>query len=260
MSTPATPAVTTAGFKRYYQAPLPAIIAVLIVYFWQGLGHTVMYLMEHRWFPDQVLLVAFLGGLIGAVMIYIGRNKSENAATLLGFAGGSLVWLGWIEFSFVWVADDLGVQEAMWGAKPTLPEYRVMLSSIGVLYASLLVLLLQQGNALQRLHVAAPAPAHEPRRQESGCPAQPVLDRRDGDDLRDLVLLSVPPRDLQPGHLRHRTLGHVRIVRVLRRLGDLPDPAPLVVPAHGAGTALRHSNGDHCLERQRDPGEMGSPR
>jgi hypothetical protein len=138
MNTTAAPASPAHGFKKYYQAPIPAIIAVLIVYFWQGLGHTVMYLMEHRWFPDQVLLVAFLGGLIGAIMIYVGRNKSENAATLLGFAGGSLVWLGWIEFSFVWVADDLGVQEAMWGAKPTLPEYRVMLSSVGVMFASLL--------------------------------------------------------------------------------------------------------------------------
>jgi hypothetical protein len=28
----------TAGFKRYYQAPVPAIIAVLIVYFWQGMA------------------------------------------------------------------------------------------------------------------------------------------------------------------------------------------------------------------------------
>ncbi len=126
------------GFQKYYHAPLPAIIAVLIVYVWQGLGHTVMYLMEHRWFPERVLLAAVIIGFVGAVMIYVGRNKSENAATLLGFAGGSLVWLSWIEFSFVWVADELAVPEAMWGAKPTLPEYRVMLSSVGVLFASLL--------------------------------------------------------------------------------------------------------------------------
>ena len=126
------------GFRRYYQAPIPAIIAVLIVYFWQGLGHFVMYMMEHSWFKEGVLQAAVVIGLVGAVMIYVGRNKSENVATLLGFAGGSLVWLSWIEFSFVWVADDLGVQEVLWGAKPTLPEYRVMLSSTGVMFASLL--------------------------------------------------------------------------------------------------------------------------
>lgn len=124
--------------QKSYQAPLPAILALLIVYVWQGLGHTVMYLMEHRWFPEQVFLAAFLLGLIGAIMVWIGRNKSENAATLLGFVGGSLIWLSWIEFSFVYVADELGVSPVVWGAKETLAEYRVMLSSIGVMFATLL--------------------------------------------------------------------------------------------------------------------------
>jgi hypothetical protein len=127
-----------ATFQKYYQAPLPAIIALLVVFGWQGVGHYVMYMMEHSWFKDQVFLASFVIGLIGAVMVWIGRNKGENPATLLGFAGGSLIWLAWIEFSFVYVADDLGVQPVVWGAKETLPEYRVMLSSIGVLFASLL--------------------------------------------------------------------------------------------------------------------------
>ena len=90
------------GFKKLYQAPLPAIIALIIVFVWQGLGHTVMYLMEHKWFPDSVLLAAFIIGCIGAVMVWVGRDKSENAA------------------------------------KETLGEYRVMLSSIGVMFASLM--------------------------------------------------------------------------------------------------------------------------
>jgi hypothetical protein len=131
-------------FKKLYQAPLPAILAVIIVYVWQGLGHTVMYLMEHKWFPDNVFLAAFLIGCAGAVLVFVGRNKSENAATMLGFVGGSLVWLSWIEFSFVWVADELGVQGAMWGAKETLPEYRVMLSSIGVMFGSLMFFFLNK--------------------------------------------------------------------------------------------------------------------
>ena len=131
--------MSTSGFKKYYQAPLPAILALLIVYVWQGLGHTVMYLMEHRWFHGGNLYTAcFIIGLIGAIAVWVGRNKSENAATLLGFVGGSMIWLSWIEFSFVYVADDLGVEGVVWGAKETLAEYRVMLSSIGVLLASLL--------------------------------------------------------------------------------------------------------------------------
>jgi len=125
------------NFKKYYQAPLPAILAVFIVYFWQGMGHFVMHQMQHSWFPGRDLLAAFIIGVIGVVMTWVGRNKSENAATLLGFAGGSLIWLSWVEFSFVWVARDLQVAPAAWGAKVTLPEYRVMLSSVGVMFATL---------------------------------------------------------------------------------------------------------------------------
>lgn len=125
-------------FKKLYQAPLPAVLALLIVYVWQGIGHTVMYLMEHKWFQEDVFLAAFVMGCIGAAMVWIGRDKSENTATLLGFVGGSIIWLSWIEFSFVWVADVLRVPGVMWGAKETLPEYRVMLSSIGVLMGSLM--------------------------------------------------------------------------------------------------------------------------
>lgn len=130
--------MATGGIKKYYQAPLPAILALLIVYGWQGIGHAVMYLMENRWFKEDVYLASFIMGAIGAVMVYVGRNKSENAATLLGFLGGSLIWLSWIEFSFVYVARTQNVEGVMWGAKLTKGEYLVMLSSTGVLLGSLL--------------------------------------------------------------------------------------------------------------------------
>ena len=96
-----------------------------------------MVLMEH-WFANRLFLAAFFIGLVGAVLIWIGRDKPENAATLLGFIGGNLIWLAWIEFSFVWVAQHLGIQGQMVGAKITKPEYLIMPSSIGVLFASLL--------------------------------------------------------------------------------------------------------------------------
>jgi hypothetical protein len=124
-------------WQKIYQAPVPAILAVLIVFIWQGLGHTIMVLMQ-KGFGGQLFPAVFAIGLIGAVLGWIGRNKSENAATLLGFIGGNLMWLAWIEFSFVLVAQHLGIPGQMVGAKITKPEYLIMPSSIGVLFASLL--------------------------------------------------------------------------------------------------------------------------
>lgn len=143
------------GFRKYYQAPIPAILAVLIVYFWQGMGHFIMYMMQHSWFPGHDLLAAFIIGVVGVGMVWAGRDRAENAATLLGFAGGSLIWLSWVEFSFVWVARELHVDPAAWGAKPTLPEYRVMLSSIGVMFATLMFFFFNKDtrcNAFMWLH------------------------------------------------------------------------------------------------------------
>ncbi len=132
-----------------------AILAVFIVYFWQGMGYFILHQVQHGWFPGRDLLAAFIIGVIGVVMTWVGRDKSENAATLLGFAGGSLIWLSRVEFSFVWVARDLQVASAAWGAKATLPECRVMLSSIGVMFATLVFFLFNcetRCNAFMWLH------------------------------------------------------------------------------------------------------------
>jgi hypothetical protein len=143
------------AYKKLYQAPIPAVLAILIVFTWQGLGHFVMYMMDHYWFKNSIFLSSFIVGVVGVVMTWMGRNRSEGAATFLGFAGGSLIWLGWIEFSFVYVARDLNVAPIMWGAKNTLPEYRVMLSSAGVLFATLLFFFMNRDtrcNAFMWLH------------------------------------------------------------------------------------------------------------
>lgn len=246
------------GFQKYYHAPLPAIIAVLIVYVWQGLGHTVMYLMEHRWFPERVLLAAVIIGFVGAVMIYVGRNKSENAATLLGFAGGSLVWLSWIEFSFVWVADELAVPEAMWGAKPTLPEYRVMLSSVGVLFASLLFFFYNKDtrcNAFMWLHwVFRMNVGEKVSAQSRNLCAIVAMETIYVTWFFYIWLLVIyNPALFGTDHwVTFASCGFFAVwaLYLIQRLWWFQRMAP----------ALRDSDCDHCLERQRDPREMGSSR
>ena len=63
-------------------------------------------------------------------------------ATILGLLSGVLVWTGWVEFSFVWVAEKHGVQPLMEnGEVATKAEYLVMVSSIGLLGCMILVFL-----------------------------------------------------------------------------------------------------------------------
>ena len=129
--------------RLLYRPPYVGLMAFLIVFIVQGIGHTVMIVMEDVWpGPAYLYQSAFVMGLMGAVMLFYGmRSEREVFATWMGFWAGTLLWTGWVEFAFVWNAEWLHVPDLM---EPNLPgeiatkaEYLVMMSSIGVLGATL---------------------------------------------------------------------------------------------------------------------------
>ncbi|MCP5329136.1 MAG: hypothetical protein R3E75_08670 [Steroidobacteraceae bacterium] len=157
MSTPADTVTTTpepqqrSGLKNLLaRPPWIGLLAFGIVFVVQALGHTVMIVMEDVWpGPGYVYQSAFAMGAVGAVLLFLGmRNPREVAATWYGFWAGTLLWTGWIEFSFVWSANFLGVSDLMdpqvAGAIATKAEYLVMMSSIGVMGATLAYFLLNK--------------------------------------------------------------------------------------------------------------------
>jgi hypothetical protein len=106
--------------------------------------------MEEVW-PGQNYIYesAFAMGLLGAVLLFIGmRSANEVSATWLGFWAGTFLWTGWIEFSFVWSGNYLNVPDLMDpnvpGAIATKAEYLVMMSSLGILGATLAYFLLNK--------------------------------------------------------------------------------------------------------------------
>ena len=127
------------NLKNLYHPPAPGILAYLLVFVVQALGHSLMVLMEQVFGSAYVYQSATALGIAGAVMVWLGRNREELPATLLGFAGGSLVWDGWVEFAFHFYARHLNVAPLIEnGEIVTKQEYLVLPSSIGVLFATLL--------------------------------------------------------------------------------------------------------------------------
>jgi hypothetical protein len=132
----------------FYRPPFVGLFAFLIVFVVQALGHTVMIVMERVW-PGEgyVYQSAFLMGLLGATLLWYGmKSQNEVAATWLGFWAGTFLWTGWVEFSFVWAGNFLGVPDLIDPNVPgeiaTKAEYLVMMSSIGILMATLVYFLL----------------------------------------------------------------------------------------------------------------------
>lgn len=128
--------------KILARPPWVGLLAFVIVFVVQALGHTVMILMEDILGHEYVYHSATFMGIVGAVLLWWGmRHPGEVAGTWLGFWAGTLLWTGWVEFSFVWNAAWLEVPDLMDPAYPGEPatkaEYLVMMSSLGVMMATL---------------------------------------------------------------------------------------------------------------------------
>ncbi|MBX7201596.1 MAG: hypothetical protein IT240_01080 [Bacteroidia bacterium] len=124
------------------------LIAFLIVLLLMPLGHALMVLNEHM-LDEQKLIGAFFIGVLGLALLVWGifSDKKRTLATILGLLGGVLLWTGWIEFSFVWIAEKLNIPHLEEnGEVVTNAEYLVMMSSLGLLLAFLLLFLFAQNN------------------------------------------------------------------------------------------------------------------
>ena len=137
-------------FKNTFaRPPFIGLLAFVIVFVVQALGHTVMIAMENIFGEAYVYQSAFAMGALGAVLLFIGmKHPGEVAGTWYGFWAGTLIWSGWVEFSFVWSANVLGVPDLMDTRVPgeiaTKAEYLVMMSSIGVCLGVLVPLMLNR--------------------------------------------------------------------------------------------------------------------
>jgi hypothetical protein len=138
-----TPSVPRTGLMGLlYRPPFVGLLAFVIVLVVQALGHTVMIVMENVFGEQYVYHIAFGMGLVGAAMLFVGmRSPNEVTATWLGFWAGTFLWTGWVEFAFVWSGNYLNVPDLMDPNMPgqiaTKAEYLVMMSSVGIIMATL---------------------------------------------------------------------------------------------------------------------------
>lgn len=114
-------------------SPWTGILSFLIVLFTMPLGHAAMILMEKLLGHELLYNAAFFLGLLGIIWLFAGIfSKKELSATFAGLFGGLFVWIGWIEFSYVYFANRYDVQPLIEnGEIVTKAEYLIMPSSIG---------------------------------------------------------------------------------------------------------------------------------
>ncbi len=133
----------------FARPPYIGLLAFVIVFVVQALGHTVMIAMENIFGEAYIYQSAFVLGLVGAVLLFIGmKHPGEVAGTWYGIWARPLLRTGWIEIAFVWNASYLQVPDLMdprvADAIATKAEYLVMMSSVGVLASTMAFFMLNK--------------------------------------------------------------------------------------------------------------------
>ncbi len=127
----------------FARPPFIGLFPFAVFFLSQGLGHSLMIKVEGLGEPAMYYIAAVMG-LVGAFLLWYGmRQDSEVSGTWFGYFAAWLLWTGWVEFSFVYYAQWLGVAPLLdeAGEIATKPEYLVMMSSLGVMLTTLLYFL-----------------------------------------------------------------------------------------------------------------------
>lgn len=119
------------------------ILSFIIVLLFMPIGHTLMVLIEQVLHNQKFIGAGSIGFLGVALLIFgVKFNQRSTLATVLGLIAGILIWTGWVEFSFVWIAEKLQVPHLMEeGEIATKAEYLVMMSSVGLLVSAMIFFL-----------------------------------------------------------------------------------------------------------------------
>lgn len=158
------------GWRRYYRPPFIGIVAFLAVLLAVPLAHSFVIAVRDMIGYENAGGLFLSIGFVAMIMLVVGTKRNEEiSGTLLGFAAGMLIWIGWASYSFKFNEISLGLpmQEVSEGVK--WPAHLLFIQgSLGICVATLLFFVFNKDsrcNAFRwiqkalRLNLGDPAPA-----------------------------------------------------------------------------------------------------
>ena len=129
--------------QRIQQPPYAGLFGLVMVLLGLALGHTTVVLQWHFTGGMSVIdtIVSMAFGVTGFVLVWIGLKKPENQATLLGYLGGALIWVGFFEWTWHYFGHWLHLEPITDDGMEILAPGLLMIQSTSLLVVSLLVFL-----------------------------------------------------------------------------------------------------------------------
>jgi len=87
-------------FARYYRPPFVGLIAFVAIMLGTPLAHTISVLVRDVVGENQFIAFFAMGTAALGMLWYGTRKNDEVWGTLLGYAAGMLMWIGWASYSF----------------------------------------------------------------------------------------------------------------------------------------------------------------
>ncbi len=128
------------ALTRYYRPPFIGTIAFAAIMLGTPLAHTVSILVRDVVGKDQFVAFFLMGSVACAMLLYGTRKNDEVTGTVLGYAAGMLMWIGWASYSFKFneYSLDLGMIDRD-GGGGKLPFHLLFIQgSFGICVATLL--------------------------------------------------------------------------------------------------------------------------
>ena len=109
--------------KRLNEAPWAGIFSLPMIFFGLALGHALV-VSQHAMTGGMSIIDTVISmslGSLGLVLIWIGLKREEAQATLLGYLGGNLIWIGYFEWTWLYFSTWLNIE-------PVLDDGMIILS------------------------------------------------------------------------------------------------------------------------------------
>ena len=144
-------------FARYYRPPFIGAIAFAGVFLAVPLAHSLGVVVREVIGKENAFAVFFAMGCVAAAMFIVGVKRNEEiSGTILGFAAGILIWVGWASYAFNFNQVTLGLPMAeMPGGGKRPINLLFIQGSIGICIATMLFFIFNKNtkcNAFRWIH------------------------------------------------------------------------------------------------------------